>query len=371
MDFDALAEDIKRWGREQGFQQLGICEADVADQSERVRAWLARGFAGSMGYLSRNLEARLDPAILLPNTIRVISARMDYLAPDTEPLAVLKDSRRAYLSRYALGRDYHKVLRRRLAKLASRIQETAAEANGRAFTDSAPVLEKALGQKAGLGWMGKHTLLLTRHAGSWFFLGEIYTNLPLPVDAPQTNDHCGRCVACIKVCPTQAIVGPRQLDARRCISYLTIESHDPIPEALRPALGNRVFGCDDCQLVCPWNRYAHTSAEADFAPRHGLERATLTDLFLWDEAKFLSRTEGSALRRINYRQWSRNLAVALGNADYDPLIMAALNARRDGPDGSDGSNASGSASGSDQMVCEHIDWALGEQRRKKADVSTR
>jgi epoxyqueuosine reductase len=212
MDLDALTDDIKRWGQELGFQQLGICEADVSDQSTRVRDWLAQGFAGSMGYLSRNLEARLDPAVLLPDTIRVISARMDYLAPDTQPLEVLKDSSRAYLSRYALGRDYHKVLRRRLAKLASRITETAG-ANCRAFTDSAPVLEKALGQKAGLGWMGKHTLLLTREAGSWFFLGEIYTNLPLPVDVAETSDHCGRCVACIKVCPTQAIIGPRQLDA--------------------------------------------------------------------------------------------------------------------------------------------------------------
>ncbi|TDJ24205.1 MAG: tRNA epoxyqueuosine(34) reductase QueG [Gammaproteobacteria bacterium] len=369
MDFDTLAGDIKRWGRELGFQQLGICEADVSDQSERVRRWLARGFAGSMGYLSRNLEARLDPASLLPDTIRVISARMDYLAPDTQPLTVLKDSRRAYVSRYALGRDYHKVLRRRLAKLAARIQETAVGANCRAFTDSAPVLEKALGQKAGLGWIGKHTLLLTRDAGSWFFLGEIYTNLPLPVDAAETEDHCGRCVACINVCPTQAIVGPRQLDARRCISYLTIESHDPIPEDLRRSIGNRVFGCDDCQLVCPWNRYARASAEADFAPRHGLDDATLIDLFLWNEAEFLSHTEGSAIRRINYRQWSRNLAVALGNADYDPLIVAALSARRDGSNRA-GSDASGSSeAGGEQMVREHIDWALGEQRRKRAAAS--
>ena len=365
MDLDALADDIKRWGRELGFQQLGICEADISDQSARVRDWLAQGFAGSMGYLSRNLEARLDPAALLPDTIRVISARMDYLAPDTQPLEVLKDSSRAYLSRYALGRDYHKVLRRRLAKLATRITEAAAGANCRAFTDSAPVLEKALGQKAGLGWMGKHTLLLNREAGSWFFLGEIYTNLPLPVDAAETSDHCGRCVACINVCPTQAIVGPRQLDARRCISYLTIESHDPIPEALRPAIGNRVFGCDDCQLVCPWNRYAQASAEPDFAPRHGLDNVALIDLFLWDEAEFLSRTEGSALRRINYRQWSRNLAVALGNADYDSQIVAALGARREAIHASDPSDPSYP---SDEMVAEHIQWALNEQYRKKAEA---
>lgn len=353
VDLDALARDIKGWAFDLGFQQTGIAAADVADQSDRVRDWLARGFAGSMGYLERNLEARLDPAVLIPNTLRVISSRMDYLPADTRPIDVLKDPQRAYLSRYALGRDYHKVVRRRLARLAAKIQDAAPAAHCRAFTDSAPVLEKSLGQKAGLGWIGKHTLLLNRAAGSWFFLGEIYTDLPLPTDPPADEDHCGRCRACINVCPTGAIVGPRQLDARRCISYLTIESHDSIPEDLRPLLGNRVFGCDDCQLVCPWNRFARPSAESDFAPRHGLDRASLIELFAWTEPEFLDRTEGSALRRIDYRQWSRNLAVALGNAEPDPRIVAALQARRDA---------------ADPMVREHIEWALEAQRSRRENA---
>jgi epoxyqueuosine reductase len=302
-----------------------------------------------MGYLERNLDKRLDPAQLVPDTIRVICARMDYLPPDTRPLAVLADPQRAYVSRYAVGRDYHKVVRRRLARLARMIQDASADANCRAFTDSAPVLEKALGAKAGLGWLGKHTLLLNRGAGSFFFVGEVYTNLALPVDEPHPNDHCGNCRACISACPTDAIVGPRQLDARRCISYLTIESHDPIPVELRPLLGNRVFGCDDCQLVCPWNRYAQPSTEADFAPRHGLDDITLVELFRWSEEEFLAKTEGSAMRRIDYHQWSRNLAVALGNADPDPTIVSALESRR---------NAA------NPMVREHIDWALARQRAK-------
>jgi epoxyqueuosine reductase len=310
-----------------------------------VRAWLARGFQGEMGYLERNLDKRLDPARLEPGTCRVVSARMDYLPEGPEPLRVLENPSLGYVSRYALGRDYHKVLRRRLARLGRRITEAAAplDHHFRAFTDSAPVLEKALGEKAGLGWIGKHTLLLNRGSGSWFFLGELYTNIPLPVDPPQQTGFCGSCRACLSVCPTNAIVGPQQLDARRCISYLTIEHRGSIPLELRPLVGNRIFGCDDCQLFCPWNRYARPSGEADFAPRHGLDAPNLQDLFGWSESEFLARTEGSALRRISYEQWLRNLAVALGNGPRDPAAVRALRARRQA---------------ATPLVREHIDWAL-------------
>lgn len=345
MDFSALADDIKQWGASLGFAQVGITDTDLSAHRDRLRVWLDAGRHGTMDYLARNVDKRLDPATLEPGTSRVIAARMDYLPDGAEPVSVLADPSRAYVARYALGRDYHKVVRRRLASLARRIDQAArrADARYRAFTDSAPVLEKALAQKAGLGWVGKHTLVLNRDAGSWFFLGEIYTNLPLPVDPPDPADHCGNCRACMTVCPTGAITGPRELDARRCISYLTIEHKGAIDEALRPLMGNRIFGCDDCQIHCPWNRYAARSREPDFEPRQGLDGASLLALFAWDEDEFLRRTEGSALRRISYQQWQRNLAIAIGNGPATPAARQALERRR------------GSAP---TMVREHIEWAL-------------
>jgi epoxyqueuosine reductase len=349
VDLQALATTIKTWGADLGFQQIAITNLALGDYRARFERWLADGRHGGMQYLQRNLELRFDPARLVPGSCRAIVARMDYLPPDTEPIRILQRGDVGYISRYALGRDYHKVVRGRLRNIARRIN---AEAGGRvrAFTDSAPVLEKPLAEKAGLGWVGKHTLVLNRTAGSWFFLGEILTDLPLPVDPPANEDHCGRCSACINVCPTGAITGPRELDARRCISYLTIEHKGAIPSELRPLLGNRIFGCDDCQLVCPWNRYASPSAEAEFLPRHDLDRTPLLDLFNWSESEFDARTEGTALRRVNYRQWQRNLAVAIGNAPYDPALVAALTNRRDS---------------ADPLVAEHIDWAIGQLTERR------
>ncbi|MFP6835267.1 MAG: tRNA epoxyqueuosine(34) reductase QueG [Pseudomonadales bacterium] len=340
-----LRNALDSWAEELGFQQLGVTDVDLSEHEPHVRAWLRKGFQGSMGYLERNLEKRLHPEQLESHTCRVIAVRMDYLPDDSRPMDVLNDKDRGYVSRYALGRDYHKVVRGRLAKLARRIDSAASEigANYRAFTDSAPVLEKALAEKAGLGWIGKHTLLLNRAAGSWFFLGEIFTNLPLPIDAPQTTDHCGNCKACITVCPTGAIVGPKQLDARRCISYLTIELKDAIPEPLRALIGNRVFGCDDCQLFCPWNRQPNTTSEQEFSPRHQLDAETLVTLFGWSRETFEENTRGSAIRRISYEQWQRNLAVALGNGSASEDAVSALKTARDG---------------ASAMVAEHIDWAL-------------
>jgi len=350
LQLDAFANDIKRWGRELGFQQIAIADLDVTAYRERFERWLAAGRHGEMKYLERAVDLRFDPSRLVPGSCRAIVARMDYQPPDTQPLQILERPDLGYVSRYALGRDYHKVVRGRLRALARRINERSGDARVRAYTDSAPILEKALAEKAGLGWIGKHTLLLNRAAGSWFFLGEVLTDLPLPIDAPDAADHCGRCSACMTVCPTSAITGPRQLDARRCISYLTIEHKGAIPLELRSLIGNRIFGCDDCQLVCPWNRFAQTSAEADFMPRHALDRTPLLDLFGWSEAEFLARTEGSALRRINYQQWQRNVAVALGNAPYDPRIVAALRQRR--PDAS-------------ALLADHIDWAVERQLERQ------
>ncbi|MYE12486.1 MAG: tRNA epoxyqueuosine(34) reductase QueG [Gammaproteobacteria bacterium] len=336
-----LASDIETWARELGFAAVGIADTDLSDYAPDVRRWLSRKLHGSMGYMARNVDKRLRPERLHEGTVRVISARMDYLT-EAAPAISAPRSETAYVSRYALGRDYHKTVRRRLVRLARRIDRHAG-GRYRAFTDSAPVLEKPLAEKAGLGWIGKNTLLLNEEAGSLFFLGEIYTSLPLPVTEASVPDRCGACRACLKVCPTDALVGPRQLDARRCISYLTIESKGAIPPELREAVGNRIFGCDDCQVVCPWNRYARKSAEADFAPRHGLDSARIADLLAWDEATFLARTEGMALRRIDYRQWVRNLAVAAGNAVRSPELVARLQVRR---------------ADADDMVREHIDWAL-------------
>ena len=345
-DYAALADDIAEWAKALGFQAIGIADTDLADYAPVFRRWLGERLYGDMTYMARNVDKRLAPALLVPDTVRVISARMNYLGVEPPSVASLPDNDgSAYIARYALGRDYHKTVRRRLARLAKQINDAAGGAF-RAFADSAPVLEKPLGEKAGLGWVGKNTLLLNAEAGSWFFLGEIYTNLPLPTTPRPEQPGCGSCRACMTVCPTNAILAPGRLDARRCISYLTIEHKGAIPAHLREAIGNRIFGCDDCQIVCPWNRFARRSEEAEFAPRHGLDKATIAALLGWDEALFHSRTLGMAVRRVSYDQWLRNLAVAAGNAPPDAAIVAGLRQRRQ------------TAS---EMVREHIDWALARQ----------
>jgi len=355
IDYDRLAEDIRRWGTELGFGAVGIAGVELAADEAHLVNWLEAGFHGEMDYMARHGTKRSRPPDLTPGTVRVIAARMDYAPPGIENAwDMIADDGRAYISRYALGRDYHKILRTRLQKLADRIGEVTGPFGHRVFTDSAPVLEKALARDAGLGWIGKHTLLLSRDAGSWFFLGEIYTDLPLPLDVP-ASAHCGTCVRCIEICPTQAIVAPYKLDARRCISYLTIELRGSIPEDLRPLIGNRVFGCDDCQLVCPWNKFAQPASEADFAPRHGLEVAELVDLFAWSEDEFLRRTEGMAIRRTGYEGWLRNIAVALGNARRSNAIVGSLQARADDPSA---------------VVREHVAWALAQHARKPGTASS-
>ena len=339
---DALAR-ISGWARELGFQEVGIADTDLSADEAGLLAWLDAGWHGGMDYMARHGVARARPAELVPGTTRVITVRMDYRARDAaDPAAVLDDPTLGYVSRYALGRDYHKVLRNRLQQLIERMRAAFGDHRFRAFTDSAPVLEVALGAKSGLGWRGKHTLLLERDAGSYFFLGEIYTDLSLPTTAPSTA-HCGSCTRCIDACPTGAIVGPYRVDARRCISYLTIEHFGPIPEDLRPLVGNRIYGCDDCQIVCPWNRYAQSSGEADFAVRNGLDAPALTDLFAWTEAEFDLRLAGSAIRRIGHERWLRNIAVALGNAPSSPDVVAALRTR---------------AGDQSPLVREHVEWAL-------------
>ncbi len=346
----ALAARIKTWGREVGFQQVGVTGVTLPADERRLRDWLAQGMHGEMAYMARYGDKRSRPARLRPGAVRVISARMDYHPPDARPAEeVLQDGERAYISRYALGRDYHKVMRGRLRRLARRIEAAVGAFGYRVFCDSAPVLEKALARNAGLGWIGKHSNLLHPDAGSWFFLGEIYTDLPLPVDAGFRGDHCGACRACMDVCPTRAIVAPYRVDARRCISYLTIELHGAIPEELRPAIGNRIYGCDDCQLVCPWNKYARYAAAPDYQPRHGLDDASLADCFQWSEAEFNRKTEGSALRRIGYKRWLRNVAVALGNAPASSRAVQVLERRRDHPSA---------------LVREHVRWALARQARR-------
>ncbi|MEN8175033.1 MAG: tRNA epoxyqueuosine(34) reductase QueG [Pseudomonadota bacterium] len=338
-----LARDIGIWGRQLGFQQVGISDAALDSAALRLNEWLNLGYHGEMDYMARHGSRRSRPAELVPGTRRVISTRMDYL-PDTgeDLLALTSDPARAFVSRYALGRDYHKLIRRRLQTLAERIRSRVGDFGYRAFVDSAPVLEKPLAVEAGLGWIGKHTNLINKQAGSWFFLGELYTDLPLPTDG-RSGDHCGSCSACIDICPTRAIVAPYVLDARRCVSYLTIELRGSIPTELRPLIGNRIFGCDDCQAVCPWNRFASATAEGDFAPRNGLDRITLVELFGWDETEFLKRTEGSAIRRIGHPCWLRNIAVALGNSPGGPAVVAALQKRRAHPS---------------ELVREHVAWAL-------------
>ncbi|MDP5240209.1 tRNA epoxyqueuosine(34) reductase QueG [Uliginosibacterium sp. 31-16] len=354
IDVSTLVQDIRTWGLELGFSAVGVTDVDLRSAEQGLLDWLAAGFHGGMDYMARHGLKRARPAELVPGTTSIISVRMDYWPePDlAQARAVQADGARAAISRYALGRDYHKVLRNRLQKLAERIGVAVGEYGHRVFVDSAPVLEVALASRAGLGWRGKHTLLLTREAGSLFFLGEIYVDLALPPDAPQTG-HCGSCSACIPACPTGAIVAPYQLDARRCISYLTIEHAGPIPEELRPLIGNRVYGCDDCQLACPWNRFARPAHEADFAVRNGLDRATLVELFAWSEENFKIRLAGSPIHRIGHERWLRNLAVGLGNAPSTPAVIAALQARADDPSA---------------LVREHVAWALA--RHVKQPVGT-
>ena len=350
INFQALATDIKAWGRELGFQGLGISNTELSTEEAQLQAWLDRGYHGEMDYMARHGVARARPAQLVPGTLRVISVRMNYVAADAkDSWEVMADDEAAFISRYALGRDYHKVLRARLQTLATRIEGAVGEFAYRVFTDSAPVMEVALARKAGLGWRGKHTLLLSRDAGSMFFLGELYTNLPLPTDG-DTTEHCGTCHKCIDICPTKAIVAPYQLDARRCISYLTIEHPGAIPQEFREAMGNRIYGCDDCQLVCPWNKYAQLASETDFSIRHRLDDVTLIELFAWTEDEFDKRMAGSAIRRIGHERWVRNIAVALGNAlrselpdDRKATIRAALQR------GADNDSA---------LVREHVQWAL-------------
>jgi epoxyqueuosine reductase len=353
INLNQLANQIKIWGRELGFQQVGITDTDLADAEMRLKNWLAKGYQGTMEWMAAHGNKRSRPAELVPNTLRIISLRMDYLPSDTQQIKILKDPTKAYVSRYTLGRDYHKLIRKRLAVLAQKIDAALPEnyplrGQHRAFVDSAPVMERQLAEKAGLGWTGKHTLLINSHAGSWFFLGELFSFLPLPIDQPEEKNQCGECTACLKVCPTDAFPQPYELDARRCISYLTIENEGAIPEEFREPIGNRVFGCDDCQAICPWNKYAQFTHEKHFLPRHGLADSDLVILFNWSEAEYLEKTEGSAIRRIGYEGWLRNLAIGLGNAPSDEKIIQALQQKRPAVS---------------PLVQEHIDWALTQQQK--------
>lgn len=348
-----LREQIEQWAQELGFQQLGITDINLGEHEHRLQQWLKQGYHGEMAYMADHGNMRSRPDELQPGSIRVISLRMDYLAPGIELTSQLQNKHHAYISRYALGRDYHKLIRKRLTQLGKKIQQAIEAVNQqqgmsyRAFVDSAPLLERALANKAGLGWIGKNTMLINRQAGSYFFLGEILTDLPLPTDDSYQKEHCGRCTSCLDICPTQAFVGPHVLDARKCISYLTIELNGPIPLELRKGIGNRIFGCDDCQIGCPWNRFSKTTEEPDFSPRHQLDKATLLELFAWDEATFLKRTEGMPIRRTGYENWQRNIAVALGNAPASLEVVDALEKAR--PCAS-------------ELVQQHIDWALQQHQ---------
>jgi len=344
-----LLNKMTGWAENFGFQQLGVSDIDLVEAESALSAWLAERFHGEMDYMARHGVKRTRPEVLVPGTIRVITVRMDYWPEQSaEPWSVLNDGEKGFISRYALGRDYHKLMRKRLAKLAKKIESEVGDMAYRVFCDSAPVMEKALAQKSGIGWQGKHSNILNREHGSYFFLGEIYTNLPLPLTEP-TSDHCGSCTACIDICPTQAIVAPYQVDARRCISYLTIELKGAIPEVFRPMMGNRIYGCDDCQLACPWNKFAQSTVESDYLPRHDLDSPQLLDLFSWDESLFLSRFEGSPIRRIGYESWLRNIAVALGNATSSEAIVNALQAKLDYPS---------------DLVREHVQWAIEQHSVK-------
>jgi epoxyqueuosine reductase len=346
-----LRAQITRAAGALGLDAIGVSEINLEEDERHLERWLQRGWHGEMNYMARHGRRRSRPAELLPGTLRVISARMNYRAGEARAAAdVLRDPEQGFVSRYALGRDYHKVMRKSLRQLAEAVAELAGPHGYRVFVDSAPVLEKALARNAGLGWIGKHTNLISRDAGSWFFLGEIYTDLPLPVDAP-ASAHCGTCAACIPACPTGAIVAPYQLDARRCIAYLTIELEGSIPESFRPAIGNRIYGCDDCQLVCPWNKFAQDASHPDFRVRHGLDSPRLTELFGWTAQQFEQRMQGSAIYRIGYTRWLRNIAVALGNAPSSPAVMVALHSRRDHPS---------------SLIREHVLWAIEQHEARAA-----
>ena len=356
-NFSDLSLAIKNWGLALGFSQIGITDTNMQTAESEHQAWIEKGFHGDMDYMAKHGVKRTRPAELVPNTQRVISARLDYLPPQAANSdSVLKNHQQAFISRYALGRDYHKVMRNKLQKLCEKIQSELENYNidqfeYRAFTDSAPVLEVALAEKSGLGWRGKHTLLINKNHGSWFFLGEIYTNLPLSIDEPMSN-HCGSCNKCIEVCPTQAITAPYEVDARRCISYLTIELKNSIPVEYRALIGNRVYGCDDCQLYCPWNKFAEITQEQDFAVKHGLDNISLVDCFNWSEEEFKLKMAGSAIYRIGYNQWLRNIAVGLGNAKSSPDIIQTLKKHM---------------YHDNEIVREHVQWALN--RQEKIDAS--
>lgn len=349
-DYHTLQQLIRQWGQEAGFNDVGFSNVDMSAYQSRYQAWLDNHYHGEMDYMQRHKELRLEPCKLHPGSLCAISFRMDYRHDSEDMQSVLDDDQKAYISRYALGRDYHKLIRKNLGKIAQKIEEHAKlNLNQRPFVDSAPVLERALAEKSGLGWIGKNTMLINPKAGSWFFLAEILTDLPLVVDPIEPSFHCGSCDACLTACPTDAFVGPNQLDARKCISYLTIELKGSIPEDLRPKMGNRVFGCDDCQLVCPWNKFAQTSQVGDFKPRHNLDNSELLSLFNWSEEEFLKKTEGSPIRRIGYQRWLRNLAVGLGNAPKTEETLQALQARLNDPNIS-------------ELAKEHIQWALIQRR---------
>ncbi|MCX2793092.1 tRNA epoxyqueuosine(34) reductase QueG [Vibrio sp. Sgm 5] len=344
MNFEQLAQQIKIWGKELGFQKVGICDVDLSEHEAALQKWLDAGYHGSMDWMARHGMMRARPDELLLGTVRVISVRMNYLPPEAHFASNLANKNHAYISRYALGRDYHKLVRKQLNKLGKLIEQEVGQYGYRPFVDSAPILERPLAQKAGLGWTGKHSLILDKDCGSWFFLGELLIDLPLPVDEPSV-DQCDKCKACITSCPTQAIVEDKVVDARRCISYLTIEFDGVIPEEFRKPIGNRIYGCDDCQLVCPWNRYAELTEQEDFHRRDSFEEPDLLTMFHWDEATFLKQMEGSAIRRIGHVQWLRNISVALGNAEYSQQIIEALENRR----------------GESELLDEHIEWALTQQ----------
>ncbi|GHF87176.1 tRNA epoxyqueuosine(34) reductase QueG [Thalassotalea marina] len=355
INYQELAEKIKCWGQELGFADIGISDIDLSEHKDDFTSWLKNNYHGDMEYMSRHEEMRFHPEQLVPGTLRVISVRMDYLPTDAKFAATLKNKNKAYVSRYALGRDYHKLMRKRLKQLGEKIKLHCDTLEYRPFVDSAPILERPLAEKAGLGWTGKHSLILSKEAGSWFFLGELLVNIPLPVDAPVAH-QCGSCVACIKICPTQAIVEPYVVDARKCISYLTIENRASIPEQYRALIGNRVYGCDDCQLICPWNKFAKLSVESDFQARQQLDDTSLLTLFHWSEKEFLSKTEGSPIRRIGFECWQRNIAVAIGNGDYSEQALTSL------------TSALNKVS---PMVDEHIQWAIEQLKAKQQliDVS--
>ncbi|HAS8551950.1 tRNA epoxyqueuosine(34) reductase QueG [Vibrio vulnificus] len=352
MDYQQLAQQIKQWGKELGFEKVGICDIDLTEHEALLQKWLDAGYHGSMDWMARHGMMRARPAELLPGTVRVISVRMNYLPPQAQFATDLADPTQGYISRYALGRDYHKLVRKQLSALAKKIEAEVGQFGYRPFVDSAPILERPLAQKAGLGWTGKHSLILDKDAGSWFFLGELLVDLPLPVDQA-SEEACGKCQACITSCPTQAIVDNKVVDARRCISYLTIEHDGIISPEFRKAIGNRIYGCDDCQLVCPWNRYADLTQHDDFHRRASFNNASLITLFQWDEPTFLKNMEGSAIRRIGHLQWLRNIAIAMGNAPFSPQIVTALESRK----------------GMSELLDEHINWALEEQAAQAGHLS--